>query len=128
MSVQKLQSTDSGLDDFDDAELEQLYTWIDSIPLSRPKKNIGRDFSDGGRLHKLCLVILTFKNDDSFLLIFLGHCLQIKKKSKNKKIECQLNQLISCMYVYLRYFPALLTIFIFNFHSYFGTMGILLRV
>uniref|UniRef100_A0A8W8J1T8 CH-like domain-containing protein n=1 Tax=Magallana gigas TaxID=29159 RepID=A0A8W8J1T8_MAGGI len=47
MSVQKLQSTDSGLDDFDDAELEQLYTWIDSIPLSRPKKNIGRDFSDG---------------------------------------------------------------------------------
>lgn len=99
MSVQKLQSTDSGLDDFDDAELEQLYTWIDSIPLSRPKKNIGRDFSDGGRLHKLCLVILTFKNDDSFLLIFLGHCLQIKKKSKNKKIECQLNQLISCMYI-----------------------------
>ncbi|XP_052706160.1 sperm flagellar protein 1-like isoform X5 [Crassostrea angulata] len=47
MSVQKLQSTDSGLDDFDDAELEQLYTWIDSIPLSRPKKNIARDFSDG---------------------------------------------------------------------------------
>lgn len=80
MSVQKLQSTDSGLDDFDDAELEQLYTWIDSIPLSRPKKNIGRDFSDGGRLYKLCLVILTFKNDDSFFLIFLGHCLQIKKK------------------------------------------------
>lgn len=96
MSVQKLQSTDSGLDDFDDAELEQLYTWIDSIPLSRPKKNIGRDFSDGGRLHKLCLVILTFKNDDSFLLIFLGHCLQIKKKRvKIRKIECQLNQLIS---------------------------------
>lgn len=47
MSVHKLQSTDSGLDDFDDAELEQLYTWIDSIPLSRPKKNISRDFSDG---------------------------------------------------------------------------------
>lgn len=100
MSVQKLQSTDSGLDDFDDAELEQLYTWIDSIPLSRPKKNIGRDFSDGGRLHKLCLVILTFKNNDSFLLIFLGHCLQIKKKRvKIRKIECQLNQLISCMYI-----------------------------
>lgn len=80
MSVQKLQSTDSGLDDFDDAELEQLYTWIDSIPLSRPKKNIGRDFSDGGRLHKLCLVILTFKNDDSFFFNFPWALLTNKKK------------------------------------------------
>lgn len=87
MSVQKLQSTDSGLDDFDDAELEQLYTWIDSIPLSRPKKNIARDFSDGGRLHKLCLVILTFKNNDSFLLIFLGYCLQILKRVKIKRMN-----------------------------------------
>jgi CH-like domain in sperm protein len=30
-----------------DDELNELYTWIDSIPLSRPKKNIARDFSDG---------------------------------------------------------------------------------
>ena len=29
-------------------ELQELYLWVDSIPLSRPKKNIGRDFSDGG--------------------------------------------------------------------------------
>lgn len=56
--MHKLQSTDSGLDDFDDAELEQLYTWIDSIPLSRPKKSIARDFSDGGKLHNLCPVKL----------------------------------------------------------------------
>lgn len=33
---------------FDDVELENLYQWIDRIPLSRPKKNIGKDFSDGG--------------------------------------------------------------------------------
>nr|XP_022345348.1 sperm flagellar protein 1-like isoform X1 [Crassostrea virginica] len=33
--------------EFDDAELEELYNWVDSIPLSRPKKNIARDFSDG---------------------------------------------------------------------------------
>nr|XP_022345375.1 sperm flagellar protein 1-like isoform X3 [Crassostrea virginica] len=32
---------------FDDVELENLYQWIDRIPLSRPKKNIGKDFSDG---------------------------------------------------------------------------------
>jgi len=28
-------------------ELDKLYSWIDSIPLSRPKKNMARDFSDG---------------------------------------------------------------------------------
>jgi uncharacterized protein (DUF3084 family) len=28
-------------------ELQLLYTWVDAIPLSRPKKNIARDFSDG---------------------------------------------------------------------------------
>mmetsp|Transcript_3242 Transcript_3242/g.6155 ORF Transcript_3242/g.6155 Transcript_3242/m.6155 type:complete len:221 (+) Transcript_3242:64-726(+) len=29
-----------------DDELQKLYTWIDDIPLSRPKRNIARDFSD----------------------------------------------------------------------------------
>lgn len=33
-----------------DAVLQDLYTWVDQIPLSRPKRNIARDFSDGGRL------------------------------------------------------------------------------
>ncbi|PNH06963.1 Sperm flagellar protein 1 [Tetrabaena socialis] len=28
-------------------ELQGLYTWVDEIPLSRPKRNIARDFSDG---------------------------------------------------------------------------------
>jgi hypothetical protein len=31
----------------DDDTLQRLYAWIDEIPLSRPKKNIARDFSDG---------------------------------------------------------------------------------
>lgn len=30
----------------DEEELQLLYTYIDNIPLSRPKKNIARDFSD----------------------------------------------------------------------------------
>ena len=30
-----------------DADLHALYVWIDEIPLSRPKRNIARDFSDG---------------------------------------------------------------------------------
>jgi hypothetical protein len=37
---------------FDDAEVENLYHWIDRIPLSRPKKNIVKDFSDGGMLYR----------------------------------------------------------------------------
>jgi len=28
-------------------QLRAIYAWIDAIPLSRPKKNIARDFSDG---------------------------------------------------------------------------------
>ncbi|CAL1525834.1 unnamed protein product [Lymnaea stagnalis] len=35
------------LEDLDEAELEELYSWVDKIPLSRPKRNIARDFSDG---------------------------------------------------------------------------------
>ena len=30
-----------------DEQLRSLYAWIDAIPLSRPKRNITRDFSDG---------------------------------------------------------------------------------
>ncbi|PAA94639.1 hypothetical protein BOX15_Mlig017903g1 [Macrostomum lignano] len=33
--------------EIDDEVLQDLYAWIDQIPLSRPKKNIARDFSDG---------------------------------------------------------------------------------
>lgn len=28
-------------------ELNSIYNWVDEVPLSRPKKNIARDFSDG---------------------------------------------------------------------------------
>lgn len=37
--------------DLDETALQELYTWIDEIPLSRPKKNISRDFSDGGKCY-----------------------------------------------------------------------------
>lgn len=34
----------------EDQELMYIYEWVDSIPLSRPKKNMGRDFADGGKM------------------------------------------------------------------------------
>jgi hypothetical protein len=33
--------------DLTEEQLRAIYTWIDAIPLSRPKKNMARDFSDG---------------------------------------------------------------------------------
>jgi len=34
--------------EIDEQVLEDLYSWIDEVPLSRPKKDLKRDFSDGG--------------------------------------------------------------------------------
>ena len=33
--------------------LKDLYSWVDQVPLSRPKKDIKRDFSDGGKYYIL---------------------------------------------------------------------------
>jgi len=35
--------------DIDEEDMQMIYNWVDEIPLSRPKKNIGRDFADGGK-------------------------------------------------------------------------------
>lgn len=32
---------------FEDEELDEIYAWVDGFRLSRDKKNISRDFSDG---------------------------------------------------------------------------------
>jgi len=34
----------------DEEELQLVYHWVDSVPLTRPKKNIARDFSDGCKI------------------------------------------------------------------------------
>ena len=46
--------------DLDDESLQELYTWIDEIPLSRPKRNIARDFSDGGSDNRQNLTVWRF--------------------------------------------------------------------
>lgn len=44
--------------------LESVYEWVDSIPLSRPKVNIARDFSDGGISlqisNNICILICAY--------------------------------------------------------------------
>jgi len=44
---------DSGLKE---DELKEIYNWVDEIPLSRPKRNIARDFSDA----VLCAEIVAY--------------------------------------------------------------------
>lgn len=33
--------------ELDEDEIQLVYNWVDEIPLSRPKRNISRDFADG---------------------------------------------------------------------------------
>lgn len=41
----------------DEEALHQLYLWVDNIPLSRPKRNLSRDFSDGGVRPSVCVCV-----------------------------------------------------------------------
>lgn len=49
VTFKRVEHTSDGAMDLplDDETLQRLYAWIDEIPLSRPKKSIARDFSDG---------------------------------------------------------------------------------
>eukprot|EP00118_Oscarella_pearsei_P008959 m.48844 g.48844 ORF g.48844 m.48844 type:complete len:286 (+) comp33928_c0_seq5:204-1061(+) len=78
--------------EMDDEDLQQLYSWIDEIPLSRPKKNISRDFSDG---------VLTAEVVKHFLPRFVdihnytpANAKEQKKRNwqtLNRKVFCKLN-------------------------------------
>ena len=46
--LRRCSGTPTHVMDVREEELQDLYIWVDGIPLSRPKKNIARDFSDGG--------------------------------------------------------------------------------
>ena len=52
-----LQTMPSEVAEMDEQVLEELYTWIDQIPLSRPKKDLKRDFSDGGLSTQRLLIL-----------------------------------------------------------------------
>lgn len=38
---------------YTEADLQELYAWVDQIPLSRPKRSIARDFADGCLLSEI---------------------------------------------------------------------------
>lgn len=39
-------------------EMQMIYNWVDEIPLSRPKRNIARDFSDGGKFFSTVFILI----------------------------------------------------------------------
>lgn len=45
----------------DEETLQDVYAWIDKIPLSKPKRNIARDFSDGGNVTLLTVAVFINK-------------------------------------------------------------------
>jgi len=49
-------------------EMQEVYNWVDEIPLSRPKKNIARDFSDCGK-STLFKIFKTLINSITFLML-----------------------------------------------------------
>ncbi|KAA0194365.1 Sperm flagellar protein 1 [Fasciolopsis buskii] len=66
----------SGLDDI---VLQSLYMWVDKVPLSRVKKNIARDFSDGVMMAELMKHFFPkFVNTHNFTA-----CNSIDSKKKN---------------------------------------------
>lgn len=49
---------------FSEDEIQDLYAWVDTVPLSRPKRNIARDFSDGVLMAET--VISSLRSSDSY--------------------------------------------------------------
>jgi hypothetical protein len=45
----------------DEEEMQMIYNWVDEIPLSRPKRNIARDFSDGGKFSLKLTINIVFE-------------------------------------------------------------------
>jgi hypothetical protein len=59
-------------------DMQLIYNWVDEIPLSRPKRNIARDFSDGGKRdpHKVCIVLVA-----EIIKHFLPHMVELHNYS-----------------------------------------------
>jgi len=64
MSVEDVSSLDESA--MDEDNLQEIYSWIDELPLSRPKRNITRDFSDGVMvaecIHHFCPKLVEMHN------------------------------------------------------------------
>lgn len=65
-----------------DFDLEQIYRWIDTYPLARPKKNIHRDFSDASEFISSHLILMVM-----IMIIILVPVVEILKYHFPKLVE-----------------------------------------
>lgn len=68
--------------ELNEEELQDLFAWIDKIPLSRPKRHITRDFSDAGSKVSLAVLmeVLTKQSSSNSRsnMICIAPCLQLR--------------------------------------------------
>ena len=83
--------------ELDEDEIQLVYNWVDEIPLSRPKRNISRDFSDGVLMAEIVNYFLP--NIVELHNYNLAHSLKNKKHNWNtlnqkvmKKLGFQVSQ------------------------------------
>ena len=63
-----------------DEDFQNLYAWIDEIPLSRPKRNITRDFSDGGGKRYLNII-------DTRIILYVVMAAEVVKHFAPRLVE-----------------------------------------
>ena len=94
-----------------ESELMYIYEWVDSIELSRPKKNIARDFSDGVLLAEIIKNYLPRLVD----LHNYPSCSNTKHKESNwnvlnnkvlkrlgiKLTKSEINDIITCQHLFI---------------------------
>jgi hypothetical protein len=89
-----------------DEQMMLIYEWIDSIPLSREKKNINRDFCDGALLAEIIKYyrpkIVELHNYPSAsstkqkLSNWNTLCLKVFKKLKFTVTQNEINEIVNC--------------------------------
>ena len=69
-SRSKMLMTLQHMRELSEEELQDILMWVDSVPLTMDKKNLARDFSDGGWISPfLCIVAHIYKRLSSLRLI-----------------------------------------------------------
>ena len=94
------------MEEISEDELMSIYEWLDSIPLTKPKKNIARDFSDGQLLAEIIKYYLpkmidinnypssSNTNQKNYNWITLNN--KVLKKINVKLSKNEIDDIISC--------------------------------
>ena len=68
-------------------EMQEVYNWVDEIPLSRPKKNIARDFSDCGKFELFFILFFSIVLVAEVVKHFLPNMIDLHNYSNAHSIQ-----------------------------------------